>query len=229
MTAPLSVVVLGATGAVGSEVVRSAVASAGVARVTTLGRRPVELPGVTTDKLAQHTVDVFDPASYEALLKGHDAAVCTLGVGQPSKASPAEYQRVEMHAPTRFAEACRRQGVGHFTLMTSVGADPTSRFDYLRWKGELEAAITALGFARVSLFRPSMLLTPTNRYGLSQAVTLAVWPHLDLLLSGPLKPYRGIRVADLGRAMVANALRPSTGPVEVLTWADAQRVLADFR
>jgi len=72
---------------------------------------------------------------------------------------------------------------------------------YLRTKGELVEALKALNFDRLSIFQPSMILTPTNRYGIAQAITLKVWPFLKPLLMGSLRKYRGIPVNVLGQAM----------------------------
>ncbi len=130
-----------------------------------------------------------------------------MGVGQPSKSTPEEVWKVEIDYVMGFAAVCREAGVRHFSLMTSVGANPRSRFAYVRLKGEQEERLKALGFARTSLFRPSMLLTSENRYGTSQAILLALWPRLHPLLAGPLRHYRGIRVEDLGTAMARNAVR----------------------
>lgn len=226
MTERLSRVVLGATGAVGRQVVRAALASERVARVTTLGRRPVDLPGSPAGKPVQQVVDVFDASAFEPLLRGHDDAVCTLGVGEPSKVSSEELRRVDVEAPVAFAEACRRQGLRHFTLQTAVGANAKSSVEYLRLKGELEARVTALAFERTSFFRPSMLLISTNRHGTSQALLLALWPRLHRLLAGFLRKYRGIRVEALGRAMAANVLRPAAGAVELLQWNGFHRLLS---
>src|SRR5262249_25163780 len=98
-----------------------------------------------------------------------------------------------------------------------------------RMKGELEDKIKDLRFARCSFFRPSMLLTPNNRYGLGQGLLLSVWPAIDWTFAGPLRKYRGIRVADLGRAMVRNAenppLTPTTDGVEYIEWDGFQSIL----
>jgi uncharacterized protein YbjT (DUF2867 family) len=220
MPSPISLVILGGTGAVGSNVVKAALASDGVSKVTTLGRRPVDIANPPEGKLVQHIVDDFDAQTYTDFLKGHDAAICTLGVGEPSKVSKDEFLRVDIGAPAMFAQASFRQGIKHFSLMTAAGSDPASRISYARMKGELEARTASLGFDRASFFRPSMLLTPTNRYGLVQAVFLKVWPRIDWMFLGSLRKYRGITVEALGRAMVANALRPKTSAVEVLEWPE---------
>ena len=107
--------------------------------------------------------------------------------------------------------AARRQ------LLGAVGADSKSRAFYRRVKGELEEALVALNFERLSLFQPSMILTPTNRYGIQQALALAFWPGLSRLLIGPTRKYRGIRIEALGAAMANNlatagrAWRPCIG------------------
>lgn len=185
--------------------------------MNTLGRRAVDLPA--NPRLVQHVVDVFDPATYAHHLAGQQVAICTLGVGQPSKIGKAEFVRVNKEAGLAFARACRAAGVKHFELLRSVGANAQSSSFYLRTKGGLNEALTALKFGRLSIFQPSMILTPSNRCGWSQALTLALWPWLNGVLPGPLQRLRGIPVAELGRAMAPQACTEGSGG-EVLQWAD---------
>ncbi len=220
-----SVVMLGATGAVGSQTARVLEAMPGMERLTLLGRRRLE--EVSGDFIVQHAVDIFKPDSYAGHLSGHQTAICTLGVGQPSKFSKQEFVRIDKLAVLDFASSCRQAGVRHFQLLGSVGAHADSRSFYLRTKGELEAGLAELGFDRLSLFQPSMILTPTNRYGFSQGVTLAVWPWLEPLLIGPLKKFRGIPVAKLGRA-IANNIRFSKSGPETLHWDDFNRLAEEL-
>ena len=132
---------------------------------------------------------------------------------------------MDKDAVLQFAQACKAAGVKHFELLSSVGANARSRSFYLRTKGELNSALAALAFERLSIFQPSMILTPTNRYGWAQALTLAVWPRLDGVLGGSLQRWRGIPVGELGRAMAANALTSGSGD-ETLQWADFKRLAA---
>ncbi len=215
--APGSVVLLGATGAVGQEVLRALLDLPQAVQLTTLGRRPVNTPAHA--RLQQRVVDVHTPASYAPWLQGQQAAICTFGVGQPSQVSRSEFLRVDKDAVLAFAVACKQAGVEHFELLGSVGADAASRSHYLRTKGELRDALVALQFKRLSIFQPSMILTPANRYGLSQALTLALWPKLTFLLGGGLRKYRGIAVGTLGAAMARNLFVP--GPaLEILHWPE---------
>ena len=110
----VSVVMLGASGAVGQEALRRLGDMPEVTRVTLLNRRAMTgLPeSGLPDKAVEHIVDVGDPASYEHLLTGHDAAICTLGVGEPSKASREEFTRVDYDMPLAFGQACAAAGEG---------------------------------------------------------------------------------------------------------------------
>lgn len=208
---------MGATGAVGGHVVSALQALPQLEKLTILGRRL--LPGAFVPAVKQEIVNVLDPSSYRHLVAGHRIAICTLGVGQPSKVSEAEFVKVDRDAVIAFATACKEGGVAHFELLGSVAADSKSRSLYLRAKGELQDALIALNFERLSIFQPSMIVTPTNRYGMGQGILLALWPTLSALFVGPLRKYRGIPVATLGAAIAANLLTDGRG-VEILYWQD---------
>jgi uncharacterized protein YbjT (DUF2867 family) len=222
----MSVVMIGATGAVGSVVASTLAAAPQIRRLTLLGRRPLD--DVSGSVVSQHTVDLSQTDSYRDLVAGHDVAICTLGVGEPSRMSREEFVRIDKKTPLDFAVQCRRAGVGHFALLGSVGASTTSRSFYLRSKGELEEELGSLGFERLSLFRPSMILTPTNRYGITQAITLAVWPVISPLLPGSLSKYRGIRVEQLGRAIAMKALTTGQGR-HVMHWNEIVTLASSAR
>lgn len=215
----MSVVIIGASGAVGGAVLQSLSPSPELGALTLLGRRRIEAP----PHAAQHVVDLGTAASYAHLLPGHNAAVCTVGVGEPSKVDRATFVRIDQHIPLRFAQACKAAGIRHFSLLSSVGVSPSSTSFHLRCKGELEEELKALQFERLSLFHPSMILTPQNRYGFSQGIALRTWPWLRPVLRGSLRKFRGIPVGTLGRAIAANLHEPGAG-TEVLEWDDFERL-----
>ena len=221
---PLSIVMMGASGAVGTEVVRTLGGYASLEQLTLLNRR--SLDALLDTRIRQLTIDVLDPKSYAAALPGHKIAICTLGVGQPSKVSKEQYLRIDKEAVLDFAAQCKMAGVGHFELLCSIGANTDSRSFYLRAKGELQEELAALKFDRLSLFQPSMILTEHNRYGVGQALTLAVWPKLDTVLVGPLRKLRGIPVETLGRAMAKNTRTIASG-LEILQWDEIMRLAGE--
>jgi len=64
-----------------------------IKQLTLLGRRPAE--NIVGESVSQHKIDIFSPQSYEPFLAGHDTAICTLGVGQPSKMSKEEFVKID--------------------------------------------------------------------------------------------------------------------------------------
>ena len=91
---------LDATGAVGNHAAQTLAQLPGMQRLTLLGRRPAD--NITGSFVAQHAVDIVQPASYEALLPGHNTAttrphhghnmaICTLGVGEPCCSKPCPF------------------------------------------------------------------------------------------------------------------------------------------
>lgn len=132
--------------------------------------------------------------------------------------------KINKTAVLDFAKVCKKANIKHFELLASVGISPKSSSFYLRTKGELVEELKALNFERLSIFQPSMILTPTNRYGIAQAITLKIWPLLKPLLFGSLRKYRGIPVQVLGQAMAKNIFNKGEA-YEILQWDDFYSVL----
>src|SRR2546428_12662673 len=96
-------IVVGATGAVGGALVRELIASPRCERVVALSRRQTDALGASP-KLAVHVVDLerLEAATRE-MAAGCEAGVCTLGLGQPSRASVEEFWRVDVEYAGAFA------------------------------------------------------------------------------------------------------------------------------
>jgi uncharacterized protein YbjT (DUF2867 family) len=218
-------IVIGGTGAVGSSLVRELIASPRCAAVTVVARRANEpaagVPG--NEKLAWRVVDMtrLEKEVLE-VARGHDAAFCTMGVGQPSKVSPEELWKIDVEYAHAFARGCRAVGVRSMALLGAVGANARSRIHYLRVKGTAEDGMRELGFPRLSLFRPSVLATQEIRYGAQDWITQRVFPIVSRVLP---HRYREIRVEDLARAMRLDAEEERGDGVRVLEHDDFTRLL----
>lgn len=217
-----SIVMLGASGAVGTETLNTLLQHKNIRQLTLLGRNIIS--NLNVDFVQQHKISISDSTSYRKYLQGHTTAICTLGVGEPSKISKEEFVKIDKTAVLDFAVACKKVGVQHFELLASVSINPKSTSFYLRTKGELVAALKELNFDRLSIFQPSMILTPTNRYGIAQAMTLKVWPLLNPVLIGPLRKYRGISVNVLGKAIAKNIFIEGEA-YEILQWDEFYTII----
>lgn len=204
------IVFIGATGAVGSAAFNQLLTYDTVAKILTLGRRVVELKE-PLEHVEQQVIDIHDPSSYSDYIQGYDIAICTLGVGEPSKISKKDFIAIDKTAVLKFAKVCKEKGVQHFHLLSSIGVSSSSWNYYMRTKGELNDELVKLNFDRLSIFKPSMILTPQNRYGLSQGIALKIWPKLDAILHKGYRKYRGIKVDMLGKSIANNVFKAKTG------------------
>lgn len=219
-------VVAGATGAVGSALVRELLASPRCAQVLALTRRPVTLFADTPGR-ARLELAVIDYADLEAetaaRAAGFETAFCAVGIGQPRKVSGEEFWRVDVEYAGAFARGAARAGVRHVSLLSAVGSNAASRNRYIRTKGKAEEAVIQAGAPRTSIFRPSVLATDQIRYGLQDRLTQALFPLVAPLLPRQL---HHIHVTHLGRAMRLNAERPGPDGVAYLHYPDFVALLS---
>jgi len=150
------VLVAGATGLVGREVVGLLAEDPGVEEVRALvRRRGSRLPGGTR---VREVVTDFDALDRIDDVFAVDQVICALGSTIAQAGSQAAFRRVDYEYPLEIARRARAAGARHFLLVSSLGADERSGMFYSRVKGELEAAVAALGFPSFVIARPSLLL-----------------------------------------------------------------------
>lgn len=195
------VLLAGATGLVGGELLRGLLADDTVAIVHVLARRPLD---VRHPKLQVQVVDFSALPQLPAL----DEAYLALGTTIKVAGSQAAFRAVDFDANLAVARAARDAGARRLGLVSAMGADARARVFYNRVKGELEEAVRGLGFEAVVIARPSLLLG--DRAALGQPARAG--EHLGALLAGVLRPlipaaYRPIRAIDVARALLAEVPR----------------------
>lgn len=193
----MKVMVLGATGLTGQQVLAGLLAAPEVEAVVAPVRRPVP----THPKLVQRTVD-FDHLSDEKDLFAVDAIICCLGTTMARAGSKAAFRKVDYDVPLEAARLGHEHGARAFLLMSAVGASAQSPVFYSRVKGQLEETLSGLGFPRLSLYHPGLLLGERNEHRTGESAMGSIMPVLNTLMPGPLKRYRGIPVETVARAMV---------------------------
>ena len=190
---PLSVMVVGATGLVGREALRLLLADNQVGRIVVVTRRPLS-PDVRSPKLETHIIDFDHLNEYDALFTV-DAILCTIGTTIRQAGSRTRFRTVDYEYPLSFAKLGRRRGARHFLVVSSLGANPRSRLFYNRVKGELEDALRGLGYPRLTIVRPSVLLGPRAELRLGEEVAKRVSRWLGPLVPRAVKPVEARAVA----------------------------------
>jgi uncharacterized protein YbjT (DUF2867 family) len=203
----MRIVLAGATGLVGGFVLDRLLAHPDAPSVLVVTRKPT---GRSHAKLIERVADVADWA--EVIASGHaDAGISTLGTTIRVAGSREAFAAIDRDAVLAVARAVQSTGAAHFLTVSSVGADAASSNFYLRTKGETEAALKELSFARLDIFRPGLLRGPRHAFRLGETLGQAAQFLLDPLLMGSLSKYRSIQADQVARALVANVMKPENG------------------
>jgi uncharacterized protein YbjT (DUF2867 family) len=213
-------IVFGATGFIGSHLLRDLLDGADYAQVIAVVRKPLTL---SHPKL---TVLIGDLASLPALKPQLVADEIFIALGTTRKHTPdeAEYYKLDHDYPVLAAEIARANGARSAFLVTAVGANAKSGVFYIRTKGEVERDILALGFDHTHIFRPSMILGQRDEDRPRERLLIAAWGVLNPLLLGPADRYRGLTGEEIARAM-ANAARHQTEKVRIYHWKEMAALL----
>ena len=190
--------VAGASGLVGSYVLRLLLEDPTYARVTILARR--ELP-LAQRKLEQRVVSFDRLAQVADFPRVHDV-FCCLGTTMQQAGSPDAFRKVDYTYVVELARVAVRHRASHFLVVTAVGADPQSRILYSRVKGETEEAVGRLQFEGIQIFRPSLLVGARAESRPAERVAGLLSPLVAWAFVGPLARYRPINAEAVARAMV---------------------------
>ncbi len=195
------VLLAGATGLVGGEILRLLADDPSVTEIRALTRRP--LPPTLPAKVRQCQVD-FDCLEKHEQLFNVDWVICSLGTTMKKAGSRQAFRLVDFDYPLKIAETGFAHGARHLLLVSALGANANSRFFYSRVKGDLEEAAGALGYRALTIARPSLLLGKRNddrRWGEEWA------KRVSWLMPRPL---RAVQASVVARALLetAHAERP---------------------
>lgn len=169
--------VLGATGLVGSRVMAIALNDARVTQIVAPTRRPLD----AHPKLVNPAVDL-DRGLPEAEWWAVDGVICTIGTTRRIAGSDEAFRRVDFDIPLSVAGKTREAGASCFALTSSIGANARSRLLYPRTKGELEESLRGLGFASLTILRPNVLGGRREEFRLGERAALAVLGAAAFLL-----------------------------------------------
>lgn len=202
---PRSVLLVGATGLVGGEILRQLGKDDGVHEVRALVRRPLDGPVPSKVRVIVAEFDLLEstPEWFKV-----DQVFSALGTTIRKAGSQGAFRRVDLEFPRSIAALARAQGARQFLLVSSIGADPRSRIFYSRVKGELEDAVIKLGYPAVTIARPSFLLGPRKELRVGELLM----KRAGFLLPAVWKPVEAGQVASA----LIRAARDETPGVRIL-------------
>ncbi|WP_310497724.1 hypothetical protein [Sandarakinorhabdus sp.] len=194
----MTILLAGATGLVGSRVL--GVAARLARRVVPVGRRATGMAGEV----------VADFAALPKLPRA-GTAICALGTTIRDAGGPDAFKAVDFDAVLAFSRAAQAAGVRHFLLVSAVGANPGSPLLYNRTKGEIETALATMGFDRLDILQPGLILGPRPKRRPVEAFLQWLAPTIDLFLPARFDHYGAVPATSIAAALIALAGQSAPG------------------
>lgn len=199
------VLLTGATGLVGGHLLRMLLNAQDIKSIAAPTRRPLsDISGVfnphdpqLTDALAQ----VVDPV---------DIVFCCLGTTRREAGSKEAFVHADYTLVIDTALVGKKLGAQHMLVVSAMGANAHSPFFYNRVKGEMEEALIAQQWPRLTIARPSMLVGEREKKRAGETLLAPLFS----LLPGNLK---SIDARDVASALLAEALSPAQEGVRILS------------
>lgn len=205
-----SAIVVGATGLVGSALIKLLCESEEYVSVAAIARRKLdyEHPKLTVK------VRSFDQLEENDIDFAHEI-FCCLGTTIKKAGSREEFEKVDVSYPLQIASLAKKCGIMHFVIVSAMGAKENSAIYYNRVKSKLEQELMAMELPQLSIVRPSLLVGDRNEFRFGEKMGEWILKILNPILIGPVKKYRSIEATQVALAMMVIALHSKKSKVSI--------------
>ena len=205
-----SVIVIGATGLVGRELLKQLNQIESCEKITAIVRHEdVELKSLK--KVQQFILDDFLLLNDEDA-NGYSHAFSCLGTTLKKAGSKQNFYNVDYEMNAHFADLFETTDT-HYLLISAMGANAQSKIFYNKVKGELENHIQSLNLKYVSILRPSLLLGERQEQRTLEDMTQKLYQKISHLVPNTFK-YKPVTAEQVAHTMV-DAARTQTDKFEI--------------
>ena len=196
-------IIIGATGAVGKEMLKEILADDFYNKVYILGRQSIDKLA-DEERLTKIIVDFENLNIDTSILKDADV-FASLGTTIKIAGSKENQRKIDVDYTVNFSKLCEGK-VRSFNVVSAIGANSKSKNFYNSLKGELEDKLKALNLGVLRIFQPSLLISKRDDKRFLEQIFMKVAPIFQLVLKGKAKKYSPIEVSVLGREIVRFAI-----------------------
>ena len=195
----MKMLLAGATGLVGNQLLTLGLNQGH--QITTVGRRP-------TGRASSEIVSSFTELPN---LPPADVAICLLGTTIRQAGSQEAFRAIDHDAVMSFASAAKAAGIEHFLVVTAVGANSGASVFYSRVKGEVEQHLQEVGFRRLDIIRPGLLLGDRQQSRPIETLLKGVAPVADLLMRGKWRRYHSVPATSVSQCLLILSAQTEPG------------------
>ena len=192
-------VIIGATGAVGKEILKEILGTEYYERIYVLGRNSISrLP--EDDRLTKIVID-FENMRFDTSILDDADVFAALGTTIKIAGSKENQRKIDVDYTVNFAKLCEGK-VRSFNVVSAIGANSKSKNFYNSLKGELEDKLKEMNLGVLRIFQPSLLISKREDGRFLEELFIKISPLFKILLKGRTKKYRPIEVSLLGKEIV---------------------------
>ena len=196
-------VIIGATGAVGKEILKEILSCEYYERIYVLGRNSISrLP--EDDKLTKIVID-FENMRFDTSILDNADIFASLGTTIKIAGSKENQRKIDVDYTVNFAKLCEGK-VRSFNAVSAIDANSKSKNFYNSLKGELEDKLKEMNLGILRIFQPSLLISKREDERFFEELFIKISPIFQILLKGKAKKYSPIEVSLLGKEMVRFAV-----------------------
>ena len=196
-------VIIGATGAVGREILEEVLEKDFYKKVYVLGRSSVTNLA-NNEKLEKIVVD-FENLDFETDILNNADVFAALGTTIKIAKTKENQRKIDFGYTINFAKMCEGR-VKSFNIVSAIGANSRSKSFYSSLKGELEEQLQKMNLGILRIYRPSLLIAKRADKRMMEDFFIKLSPMLKFILYGKFKKYSPIEVELLGKEMVRFAV-----------------------
>lgn len=195
---PKTAILLGGSGAVGSELLQLLLADNRYEKIKLFARSSIN----TIDpRIEEHLIDLFELDKYAYLFTG-DEVYCCIGTTKAKTPDKETYRQIDYGIPVTAAKLAAANNIKTYIVISAIGADADSSIFYNRTKGEMQDDVLAENIHKVHILQPSLILAERkdNRI-VEKAAEGFMWLINPILFGGAAK-YKSIKAATIAKAML---------------------------
>ena len=196
-------VIIGATGAVGKEILKEILSGEYYERIYVLGRNSISrLP--EDGKLTKIVID-FETMRFDTSILDNADIFASLGTTIKIAGSKENQRKIDVDYTVNFAKLCEYK-VKSFNVVSAIGANSKSKNFYNSLKGELEDKLKEMNLGILRIFQPSLLISERADERFLEELFIKISPVFKFLLRGKVKKYSPIETYVLGKEIVRFAV-----------------------
>ena len=202
------VTVFGGSGFLGRAIVESLVVAGIAVRVAVRNPANANIPeGRGSDsEIEAIYANIRDETSVAQAMDGCDAVINAVGLYV--ERGTETFEAVHEAGALNVAHQCTAQDIGRLIHISGIGADLNSESSYVRSRAKGELLATDV-FPRITIFRPSVLFGPDDKFLNTFAKLIRASPVLPLFGAGRTK-LQTVYVGDVAQAACKALQNPGT-------------------